>query len=105
MNFWQRATNAVRSIGQRLSDPRRLLGRGGGWWGMRSAGEWVTENTAYNLPTVFACVRQICGLVSQMTWQAYYTDPVSGNRVRLLQSPVDRLLHKRPHPEVGSFVE
>ena len=67
MNFWQRVTNAARSIGQRLSDPRRLLGRGGGWWGMRSAGEWVTENTTYNLPTVFACVRQICGLVSQMT--------------------------------------
>jgi len=103
MNFWQRATNAVRSIGQRLSDPRRLLGRGGGWWGMRSAGEWVTENTAYNLSTVYACVRLISSLTAQLPWQAYYTDPVSGNRVRLLQSPVDRLLHKRPHPEVGSF--
>ena len=102
MSFWQRVTNAARSIGQRMSSPRLLLGRGG-WWGVRSAGEWVTESTAYNLATVQACVRLICNLVAQLPWQAYYTDPTTGNRARLLDSPVDRLLHKRPHPEVGSF--
>ena len=94
--------NAVASFGQRLSQGARQTYRA--WhFGARTAGQYVDENTVYNLSAVMACVRFLTGQVGQLPWQAFYTDPTTGNRTRLTVGPVDRLIHKRPHPEVGSF--
>ena len=69
---------------------------------MRQAGMHVDHDTALKLSTVFACTRVIAETVAQLPWRVY-RENANGGRDRVVSSPLENVLQRRPNPEMGAF--
>lgn len=90
--FQARATEPQRQPGEtRFIVAPRQIG------GMR-----VTEETALQVATVFACVTVITKALTSSIWDVFAEDP-DGTREMRRQSRLWRLLNVRPNPEMTAF--
>ena len=71
--------------------------------GGTAAGKAVTEQSAMQMTTVYACVRIVSEAIAQLPLHLYkYRD--DGGKERDLNHPLYALLHDEPNPEMSSFV-
>ncbi len=79
---------------------------GSGWrflFGNSSSNRMVTERTALQVASVYACVRVLAEAVAQLPLHLYqYTG--EGSKRKAIDHPLYRLLHDEPNPEMSSFV-
>lgn len=68
----------------------------------RLAGVPVTTETALQIAAVFACVRYIAETIGALPW-GVYLKKTGGGRDELRSSPLWRLLHARPNPEMSAM--
>lgn len=66
------------------------------------AGEDVTEETALNLATVWACVRLLAGSVAQLPL-CLYREGKNGSKQKAAEHPLYPLLHQRPNARQTIF--
>lgn len=69
----------------------------------RLAGVPVTAETALQVATVFACVRYIAESIGALPWGVYQARAEGAGADEYRTSPLWRLLHTRPNPEMGSL--
>lgn len=70
--------------------------------GRTPAGVYVNADEALKNATVWACIRFLCNSVAQVPWRVNRQMP-DGSRQMVTTSPVDRLLNRRPSPDMGAF--
>lgn len=89
----------LRNLAKR-NEPRQ-----GQAWGGKQAGEWVNEQTALQISTVWACVRVISETLAALPWHVYKRE--TDRQGRALRTRVDNdvawLLANRPNPEMSSL--
>jgi len=92
-----RIWNLARS---RRSDPQNPQAYGG-----RQAGEWVTEQTALQISTVWACARVIAESIAALPWHCYERVPDRRGRTRRERrdDAVAWLLATQPNPEMNAY--
>lgn len=61
----------------------------------------VSEQTALTYSAVFGCVRIISETLACLAWHVY--ERVGDTRERRANHPAERLLHRRPNPEMSAF--
>ena len=78
---------------------------GGGWFfpfGRTTAGKSVTERSAMQLTTVYACVRIIAETIASLPLHTYQYTP--NGKEKIPEHPLYFILHDEPNPEMTSFV-
>ena len=55
------------------------------------------------IAAVFACVRYIAETIGALPWSVYVKRPNGGGRDEYLNSPLWRVLHTRPNPEMSAM--
>ena len=60
---------------------------------------WVTQTTALQLSTVWACVRFLAGTMSILPWRVHEESESDGRTINQ-NDPADYLLHVAPNPEM-----
>ena len=68
---------------------------------LMSAGMRVDNDTALQFAAVFRAVNYIASQVAMMPWRVMLEN--NGSRDLVQTHPVDRLLHRRPNPEMSAF--
>lgn len=70
--------------------------------GRTYAGVYVNADEALKNATVWACIRYLSNTMAQTPWRVCRQDR-NGGREIVANHPVDRLLNRRPSPDMGSF--
>lgn len=65
-----------------------------------TAGVVVTPTTALTLAAAWCATRYLCGVIGSLPMNYYRTE--GGGRFLLSDDPVQRIIHKRPNPEMRS---
>lgn len=70
--------------------------------GRTASGVYVDAESALKNATVWACVQYLSRTVAQLPWRVMRDLPGGGAEI-VATNPADRLIRKRPNPEMGSF--
>lgn len=84
------------------NNPAIWTGLGGGGYAVQSdTGRTVTPESALTLDSVFACIRNISDDVAKLPMFVLKNINDEGDKARVRNHPVAKLIHTRPHPASG----
>ena len=72
-------------------------------FGVAASGKNVTEETAIQISTVYACVRVLAETIASLPLNVYESDGKGGSRIAE-NHPLEYLLHDAPNEEMTSFI-
>ena len=72
-------------------------------FGAAASGKNVTEETAIQISTVYACVRVLAETIASLPLNVYESDGKGGSRIAQ-NHPLEYLLHDAPNEEMTSFI-
>ena len=72
-------------------------------FGAAASGKNVTEETAIQISTVYACVRVLAETIASLPLNVYESDGKGGSRIAE-NHPLEYLLHDAPNEEMTSFI-
>ena len=72
-------------------------------FGAAASGKNVTEETAIQISTVYACVRVLAETIASLPLNVYESDGKGGSRIAE-KHPLEYLLHDAPNEEMTSFI-
>ena len=72
-------------------------------FGAAASGKSVTEETAIQISTVYACVRVLAETIASLPLNVYESDGKGGSRIAETH-PLEYLLHDAPNEEMTSFI-
>lgn len=72
-------------------------------FGAAASGKSVTEETAIQISTVYACVRVLAETIASLPLNVYESDGRGGSRIAETH-PLEYLLHDAPNEEMTSFI-
>ena len=72
-------------------------------FGAAASGQNVTEETAIQISTVYACVRVLAETIASLPLNVYESDGKGGSRIAE-KHPLEYLLHDAPNEEMTSFI-
>jgi HK97 family phage portal protein len=97
--------HAVRVLGgffNRATAPATVTAGRRVFYGRTGSGVYIDADTAWRDATVWACITYLSRTPAQVPWRVMREDPVKG-KVPAPTHPADRLLNKRPNPEMGAL--
>ena len=94
MGFWNRLTSQLAI--RRGATPQQMPN----FIGPTVPKVWVSETTALQLSTVWACVNVLSKSMSLLPWRVYELED-DGDREIAANDPADYLLHVEPNPEMN----
>lgn len=94
--------SALLELRTSLADPAKWLEEWFAGGTATTAGVTVSETTALNLSSVFACAYALSSDVAKLSLLVYRRLP-QGGKTRAADHPVYRLLHSQPNPEMSAM--